>query len=65
VTLLSEDENLRRACLLEPSISKVFMGAVPTWRYEAGAPHKGKLSDFLFVSKAAWREKLEFAPLSS
>lgn len=55
VSLLSDDQALAEACLLEPGIAKVYQGAVPTWTGEPGAPHEGRLAEFLFTSKA-WRE---------
>ncbi len=53
VTLLSADGALREACLMEPSILKVFTGLIPPWHTEPGAPHHGRLSDFLFTAKFA------------
>lgn len=56
VTLLSRDRGLAEAALAEPTIQKVFTGAVPPWHSEPGAPHQGRLAEFLFTSKA-WREE--------
>jgi len=53
VTLLSRRESLREACLREHSIRKVFTGPIPPWFSEPGAPHQGRLSEFLFTSKLA------------
>lgn len=53
VTLLSRRPDLREACLQEPSIRKVFTGPIPPWFSEPGAPHQGRLSEFLFTSKLA------------
>jgi acyl-CoA reductase-like NAD-dependent aldehyde dehydrogenase len=54
LTLLGSDASLIESCLREPSIAKVYAGAVPTWTSVPGAPHYGRLSDFLFTSKACW-----------
>lgn len=53
VTLLSRRQELREACLREPTIRKLFTGPIPPWHSEPGAPHQGRLSEFLFTSKAA------------
>lgn len=58
VTLLTRDPGLVEACLLEPTITKVFAGPVPPWFTEPGAPHQGRLSEFLFTSKAFREEGL-------
>jgi hypothetical protein len=58
VTLLSRDRQLREACLLEPSILKVFTGLIPPWHTRPGAPHHGRLADFLFQAKYAPEEEL-------
>lgn len=52
ITLLSADPDVQELCLLEPSIHKVFTGLVPPWHTLPGAPHQGRLSEFLFTSKA-------------
>lgn len=52
LTLVGAPPALQAACLREPSILKVFSGMVPTWHSEPGAPHNGRLSDFLFTAKA-------------
>ncbi|MEW8979458.1 MAG: aldehyde dehydrogenase family protein [Symbiobacterium sp.] len=52
VTLLSRDRALAGRCLREPSIQKLFVGPIPPWHTEPGAPHKGRLADFLFTAKA-------------
>jgi acyl-CoA reductase-like NAD-dependent aldehyde dehydrogenase len=52
VTLLSRDERLRASCLFEPSILKVYVGPIYPSDFEPGAPHHGRLSEFLFTSKA-------------
>ena len=64
LTLLSTDEELRKRCLIEPSIQKVFCGPIPTWHNVPGAPHGGRISDLLFTHKPAWRRQLSF-PQSS
>jgi hypothetical protein len=57
LTLVSNDERLRDACLVEPTIDRVFTGLVPTWYSEPGAPqHGGRLSEFLYVSKACFEK---------
>ena len=56
VTLLSRDEALAEVCLTEPSIQKLFVGRIPPWHTEAGAPHHGRLADFLFTAKAHKKE---------
>lgn len=53
LTLLSRDEALRERCLMEPSILKCFAGLIPPWHTEPGAPHHGRLADFLFTAKFA------------
>jgi acyl-CoA reductase-like NAD-dependent aldehyde dehydrogenase len=58
VTLLSRDRRLRARCLQEPGILKVFTGLIPTWHSEPGAPHHGRLADFLFTAKFAPEEAL-------
>jgi acyl-CoA reductase-like NAD-dependent aldehyde dehydrogenase len=58
VTLLTRDRSLREACLLEPSIQKVFTGPIPPWHTRPGAPHHGRLSDFLFTAKYAPEEEM-------
>lgn len=52
VTLLTGDAALVRRCLRETSIQKLFVGPIPPWHTEPGAPHKGRLADFLFTAKA-------------
>lgn len=52
VTLMTKEAALVRRCLREPSIQKLFVGPVPPWHTEPGAPHKGRLADFLFTAKA-------------
>jgi acyl-CoA reductase-like NAD-dependent aldehyde dehydrogenase len=52
VTLLTQDRSVVQSCLCEPAILKVFVGKVPPWHTEPGAPHHGRLSEFLFTSKA-------------
>jgi acyl-CoA reductase-like NAD-dependent aldehyde dehydrogenase len=56
LTLITGDTALVEDCLLEPTIYKVFNGRVPTYYSVIGAPYAGRLSDFLFMSKAAWTE---------
>lgn len=58
LTLLSNDERLRDLCLAEPSIDKVFLGPVPTWYFEGGSPHHGRLSEFLFVTKSCFQRPM-------
>jgi len=53
VTLLSRRAELREACLREPTIRKVFTGPIPPWFTDPGAPHQGRLTEFLFTSKLA------------
>lgn len=52
VTLLTRDRALAERCLVDPTIQKLFVGPVPPWHTEPGAPHKGRLADFLFTAKA-------------
>ncbi len=52
VTLLTKEAALVRRCLREPTIQKLFVGPIPPWYTEPGAPHKGRLADFLFTAKA-------------
>lgn len=52
VTLLTKDAALVRRCLRETAIQKLFVGPIPPWHTEPGAPHKGRLADFLFTAKA-------------
>jgi len=52
VSLLSRDRDLIGRALLEPSITKLFVGQIPPWHTEPGAPHHGLLSHFLFTAKA-------------
>lgn len=52
LTLVGAPAKLAARCLREPGIGKVFTGLVPTWHSEPGAPHNGRLSDFLFTAKA-------------
>ncbi|WP_374711615.1 aldehyde dehydrogenase family protein [Symbiobacterium terraclitae] len=52
VTLLTRDWALAGRCLTETTIQKLFVGPIPPWHTEPGAPHKGRLADFLFTAKA-------------
>ncbi len=52
VTLLTHDRDLVDRCLRHPGLLKVFHGPIPPSHTEPGAPHQGRLSDFLFASKA-------------
>lgn len=52
LTLLSRDRDLVRRALLHPEVLKVFEGPIPPWHASPGAPHQGRLADFLFASKA-------------
>lgn len=52
VTLLTHDHALTRRCLTDTTIQKLFVGPIPPWHTEPGAPHKGRLADFLFTAKA-------------
>ncbi len=52
VSLLTADRPLIERCLLEPAITKLFVGPIPPWYTEPGAPHHGLLADFLFTAKA-------------
>lgn len=56
VTLLTPDDGLVESCLVDPSILKVFAGPVPPWFTQPGAPHHGRLADFLFTAKAHRKE---------
>jgi acyl-CoA reductase-like NAD-dependent aldehyde dehydrogenase len=55
VTLISSDLQLRERCIFETTIRKVFTGLVPPWYTEPGAPHQGRLSDFLYTGKYTGR----------
>ncbi|MDB4896040.1 MAG: hypothetical protein JWN15_2302 [Firmicutes bacterium] len=52
VSLITADDRLKQACLFDPTIRKVYCGHVPPWYTEPGAPHQGRLSEFLFTSKS-------------
>jgi len=52
VTLLTKEAALVRRCLRDTTIQKLFAGPIPPWHTEPGAPHKGRLADFLFTAKA-------------
>lgn len=64
LTLVGAPPALAEQALREPSIAKVFTGLVPTWHAEPGAPHNGRLSDFLFVRKACRLQSTEEGELS-
>lgn len=51
LTLLTRDHGLAEACVRTPSIGQVFLGAIPTYAGEPGAPLHGRLSEFLFTTR--------------
>jgi acyl-CoA reductase-like NAD-dependent aldehyde dehydrogenase len=52
VTLVTADDRMKQSCLFDPTIRKVYCGRVPPWYTEPGAPHQGRLSEFLFTAKS-------------
>jgi acyl-CoA reductase-like NAD-dependent aldehyde dehydrogenase len=51
LSVLSEDDDLIRSLVLEPSIRNVYVGGHPTYWSAPHAPHDGYLADFLMESK--------------
>jgi acyl-CoA reductase-like NAD-dependent aldehyde dehydrogenase len=58
LSVLSEDDDLIRSLVLEPSIRNVYVGAHPTYWSSPQAPHDGYLADFLMESKGFVRSGL-------
>ncbi|MEW1811935.1 aldehyde dehydrogenase family protein [Pseudarthrobacter phenanthrenivorans] len=51
LTVLTDDEQLVRDLLAEPTIRNVYSGPYPTFWNAPGVPHDGYLADFLMESK--------------
>jgi len=52
VTVLTEDEALRRRLLSSPLLSRLNLGPLPTWQVSWDQPHEGNLFEHLWTRRA-------------
>jgi hypothetical protein len=52
LTVISEDEALRRRILASPHLQRVNLGPLPTWQVSWDQPHEGNLFEHLWARRA-------------
>jgi hypothetical protein len=52
LTVITEDEALRRRILGSPHLHRLSLGPLPTWQVSWDQPHEGNLFEHLYVRRA-------------